>query len=177
MAQQSGRYMFICVTFPQIDDVLCTSTFFIYGPHVHRSGGDYVIFYGLVMVDDSLNSGIYELMCQICKYSYNGQTSRDLQTRYKEHIRYIKNNNPKSAYAQHISDNQHEFGHIHNHRSELPVSHMLLSGLDIVCVVANFANVKRMLCPCGVCCRISPAPVLYFCRYRFSQYSISFRLL
>ena len=60
-----------------------------------------------------LNSGIYELMCQTCNYAYVGQTSRDLHTRYKEHIRYIRNNDPKSAYAQHILDNQHEFGPAH----------------------------------------------------------------
>jgi hypothetical protein len=59
------------------------------------------------------NSNIYELICQTCNYAYVGQTSRDLQTRYKEHIRYIKNNDPKSAYAQHILDNQHEFGPAH----------------------------------------------------------------
>jgi hypothetical protein len=54
------------------------------------------------MPNKILNSGIYELICQTCNYAYVGQTSRDLHTRYKEHIRYIKNNDPKSAYAQHI---------------------------------------------------------------------------
>jgi hypothetical protein len=43
-----------------------------------------------------------------------GQTSRDLHTRYKEHIMYVKNNDTKSAYAQHILDNQHEFGQVQN---------------------------------------------------------------
>jgi len=33
------------------------------------------------------------LMCSL----YIGQTSRNLKTRYNEHIRYIKNNNPQSA--------------------------------------------------------------------------------
>jgi hypothetical protein len=60
-----------------------------------------------------LNSGIYELMCQTCNYAYVGQASRELHTRYKEHIRYIRNNDPKSAYAQHILDNQHESGPAH----------------------------------------------------------------
>ena len=41
-----------------------------------------------------------------------GQTSRNLKQRYKEHIRYIKNNNPQSAYALHILNNQHEYGPI-----------------------------------------------------------------
>jgi len=42
--------------------------------------------------------------------SYIGQTSRDLTQRYREHIRYIRNNDPQSAYTQHIPRNQHEYG-------------------------------------------------------------------
>jgi len=41
--------------------------------------------------------------------SYNGQTSRSLKQRYQEHIRYIKNNEPQSAYALHILNNKHEY--------------------------------------------------------------------
>ena len=37
---------------------------------------------------------------------YLGQTSRNLKTCYNEHIRYIKSNNPQSAYAQHILNNR-----------------------------------------------------------------------
>ena len=33
-----------------------------------------------------------------------------LRYRYSEHIRYIKNNDPQSAYAQHILQNIHEYG-------------------------------------------------------------------
>ena len=40
---------------------------------------------------------------------YIGQTSRNLKQRYREHIRYIRN---KSAYAQHILQNRHEYGSI-----------------------------------------------------------------
>ena len=65
------------------------------------------------MPNKILNSGIYELICQTCNYAYVGQTSWDLHTRFKEHIRYIRNNDPKSAYAQHILDNRHEFGPAH----------------------------------------------------------------
>ena len=42
--------------------------------------------------------------------SYVGQTSRNLKTRFQEHIRYIKTNSPQSASAQHILHNQHEYG-------------------------------------------------------------------
>jgi hypothetical protein len=44
--------------------------------------------------------------------SYIGQTGRKLDIRYKEHIRYIKNNNGQSAYAIHILNNLHNFGPI-----------------------------------------------------------------
>ena len=58
------------------------------------------------------NSGIYSLQCNTCKRHYVGQTGRDLAARYSEHTRYIKNNDPKSAYALHILNNRHEFGPI-----------------------------------------------------------------
>jgi hypothetical protein len=35
-----------------------------------------------------------------------------MRQRYTEHRRYIKNNDPKSAYALHILDNKHEYGTI-----------------------------------------------------------------
>ena len=55
--------------------------------------------------------GIYQLTCISCNLSYVGQTSRSLKVRYKEHIRH---NNPKSAYAQHILHNHHEYGTMNN---------------------------------------------------------------
>ena len=57
-------------------------------------------------------SGIHSLKCKTCNLSYVGQTSRNLRTRFQEHIRYTKTNNPQSAYAQHILHNQHEYGTI-----------------------------------------------------------------
>jgi len=45
-----------------------------------------------------------------CNKAYVGQTSQNLRQRYKEHTRYIKNNNLQSAYALHILNNQHEYG-------------------------------------------------------------------
>jgi uncharacterized protein (UPF0147 family) len=57
-------------------------------------------------------SGIYKLICNTCKLAYVGQTSRSLKLRYQEHIRYIRHNNPQSAYAQHILQNRHEYGPI-----------------------------------------------------------------
>ena len=52
---------------------------------------------------------IYKIQCNTCKKAYVGQTGRSL-TRHREHIRYIKTNNPLSAYAMHILNNRHEYG-------------------------------------------------------------------
>jgi len=59
-------------------------------------------------------SGIYKLTCNTCKMSYIGQTSHGLKQRYQEHIRYIKHNDPQSAYALHILNNKHEYGPIND---------------------------------------------------------------
>jgi hypothetical protein len=55
-------------------------------------------------------SGIYQLKCNICKNAYAGQSGRPITTCYKEHLRYIRYNNPNSAYAMHILNNRHDFG-------------------------------------------------------------------
>ena len=36
----------------------------------------------------------------------------NLKSRFREHIRYIKNNDPHSAYALHILNCRHEYGNI-----------------------------------------------------------------
>ena len=46
----------------------------------------------------------------MCQGVYIGQTGRPTDARYKEHIRYIRTNNPQSAYALHILGNRHEYG-------------------------------------------------------------------
>jgi len=55
------------------------------------------------------SSGIYRLKCNTCKNSYVGQSGRSVATRHKEHTRYIRTNNPISAYALHILNNRHEY--------------------------------------------------------------------
>jgi hypothetical protein len=59
---------------------------------------------------DHNKSGVYKLLCKTCNKTYVGQTSRNLSRRFHEHMTYIKNNDPKSAYAQHILQNIHEYG-------------------------------------------------------------------
>jgi len=58
--------------------------------------------------------GIYQLTCNTCNLLYVGQTSRSLNIRFQEHIRYIRYNNPQSAYALHILQNQHEYGQMNS---------------------------------------------------------------
>jgi len=43
--------------------------------------------------------------------------------RYSEHISYIKNNDPQSAYAQHIQRNIHEYGTLTDTMSLLKLIH------------------------------------------------------
>ena len=59
-------------------------------------------------------SSIHKLTCNTCQLSYIGQTICSLKQKCHEHVRYIRNNNPQSAYAQHIVSNQHEYGPINN---------------------------------------------------------------
>jgi len=50
------------------------------------------------------------MTCKTCNKAYIGQTSRNLTIRCREHLRYIKNNDLQSAYAQHILHNIYEYG-------------------------------------------------------------------
>jgi len=59
-------------------------------------------------------SGIYEVKCNTCNKKYVGQSGRPITIRHKEHIRYIRTNNTKSAYAAHILNNRHEYGTAEN---------------------------------------------------------------
>ena len=54
-------------------------------------------------------SGICQLKCNTCKHAYIGQSGRPITTWYKEHLCYIKNNIPTSAYAAHVLNNRHKF--------------------------------------------------------------------
>jgi len=40
---------------------------------------------------------------------YAGQSGGSINIRYKEHVRYIRTNNPQSAYTLHILQNRHEY--------------------------------------------------------------------
>jgi len=69
------------------------------------------VYQQLVQKRNSMNpSGLYEIKCNTCSKSYVGHSGRPIVTRHKEHIRYIKTNNPVSTYATHILNNRHECG-------------------------------------------------------------------
>jgi hypothetical protein len=56
------------------------------------------------------NAGVYKLKCKACPLQYIGQTGRTFQTRYKEHIWAIRNNQNTSRYAKHILDTGQSYG-------------------------------------------------------------------
>ena len=55
-------------------------------------------------------SGIYKFKCNTCKNAYIEQSGKSITIRHKEHTRYIRTNNPISAYSLHILKNRHEYG-------------------------------------------------------------------
>ena len=57
-------------------------------------------------------SGIYKITCKTCQKSYVGQTNRNLNLRFREHVQYIKNNDPCSAFALRILNCRREYGNI-----------------------------------------------------------------
>ena len=50
--------------------------------------------------------------CNTCNKVYVGQSGLSITVRHKEHVRYIRTNNPQSAYTLHILQNRHEYGPI-----------------------------------------------------------------
>ena len=53
------------------------------------------------------NSGVYKIECSNCNYVYIGQTGRNFNIRYKEHMSAYKNNKSNSNVAKHLITNKH----------------------------------------------------------------------
>ncbi len=79
---------------------------------------------------DIMKSGIYKLNCSFCNSVYIGQTIRNFDIRYKEHVRSYKNKHiDKSNYAKHLIENNHpmtsqnniKFLHFCNIKSKIDV--------------------------------------------------------
>lgn len=59
-------------------------------------------------IDVLEKTGIYQINCEDCDLKYYGQTKRTISKRFKEHMSYIKYNQPeKSALANHVLENEH----------------------------------------------------------------------
>ena len=75
-------------------------------------------------------SGIYKIKCKDCEGCYIGQTSRNLETRYKEHMRRVKNKDlNKSAVAAHFWSHKYKFEEepkLLKHISNRPLSELLI---------------------------------------------------
>lgn len=56
--------------------------------------------------------GIYKITCQDCPSFYIGQTGRNFNTRFKEHIRNNENN--QSSFFLHLKNQQHTVSDIEN---------------------------------------------------------------
>jgi hypothetical protein len=68
-------------------------------------------------------SGIYRLTCNTCKMSYIQQTIRNLNQRYREHIHYIRNNDPPICLRTAYITNFTEYGSITDTMSLLKPIH------------------------------------------------------
>jgi len=61
------------------------------------------IYQQLSHISDNTNpSGIYEIKCNTCDIAHIGLSGRPITTTHGEHKRYIRINNPNSAYAMYI---------------------------------------------------------------------------
>jgi len=65
---------------------------------------------GKIPLNKINSSGLYKLKCKTCNNSCVDQTGGSTGIQYREHIRYIKTNNPVSAYALHTPNNKREYG-------------------------------------------------------------------
>ena len=64
--------------------------------------------------DEYTQSWVYELTCPDCNKAYVGQTERSFLVRYSEHKQAFRNNSHASKVAQHLVEQAHSFGTIHN---------------------------------------------------------------
>ena len=72
----------------------------------------------LFNVKDSTNkykqSSIYRLKCSECNSIYIGQTGRNFETRYSEHLRSFKFKKTDSTFSNYLIENKHKFPDINN---------------------------------------------------------------
>ena len=71
-------------------------------------------FSNMIKMSSTYRTQNMQIICNTCHKAYVGQTSRDLNSRFRENVRYIKNNDPRSAYALRILNCRHEYGNIND---------------------------------------------------------------
>ena len=64
--------------------------------------------------DKYMLSGIYKLTCPACNKAYVGQTERNFTITFNEHKYAFRTNSHTSKFAQHLIEQNHPFGTIHN---------------------------------------------------------------
>jgi len=65
-----------------------------------------------IQTSQTEKSRIYKITFKTCHKSYVEQVNCNLNLRFWKHVRYIENNDPRSAYALHILNCRHEYGNI-----------------------------------------------------------------
>ncbi|XP_052746613.1 uncharacterized protein LOC128199716 [Bicyclus anynana] len=84
-------------------------------------------------------SGVYKLQCSECNATYIGQTGRNFDTRYKEHISAVRNDRPqRSHFAKHLLDTGHKLADNHMY----DILHTCNKGLRL-CVLEQLEIVKH----------------------------------
>lgn len=67
-------------------------------------------------LENNKKAGIYKLICDECNAVYIGQTGRNFQTRYKEHMAAYTNNCPeRSHFAKHLIESSHSLNNNHTY--------------------------------------------------------------
>lgn len=60
------------------------------------------------MVSTYSKSGVYQIKCLDCDFKYIGQTWREIEIRWGEHLRHFRYHRPnESAVAEHLIENSH----------------------------------------------------------------------
>ena len=77
----------------------------------------------IVRKDPLEKSGVYQINCKDCNFKYIGQTRRNFNIRFDEHMAKYKNNNLSSNVAKHLLENNHS-----SEKADLKILHYEKNG-------------------------------------------------
>lgn len=90
-------------------------------------------------LDNSKKSGIYKLVCEECNGVYVGQTGRNFDIRFKEHVAAYRNEHPdQSHFAKHLLDTGHSLRSNNNYN----ILHVCQKGFRL-CVLEQLEIIKH----------------------------------